>query len=371
MLQNNKKRSKKFLLILMSAVMALSVLAGCGDKSNAGAADKSSAGAVKDTSPVVAKYEGGEITKNEFDKEIALTLFFYPEYAQLINMEQFREYFVKQQIAYIYIVDKASDKEKADGKKKAEEQLAVIKKNNDKQLQEGLKTQKLTEAEVKDFMARNFIVVEHFNNQVKDENIKAQYEKMKPEFTTASVRHVLVALKDSAGKERKKEDALKKAKEIQARLNKGEDFAKLATQLTDDEGSKKTGGLYKDAKITDWVPEFKAAAATLPLNKVSDPVETQFGYHVMRVESRNVPTLDKLSKEQKDQVKVAAAGEIMAKFMENDLKKIIKEVKLPKPEPQKEAVPQPIAPETKPESGKAPAQQPAQQPKQEGTTTTP
>ncbi|MBG9734329.1 peptidylprolyl isomerase [Paenibacillus alvei] len=327
MLQNNKTRSKKWLLLALSAVLAISVLAGCGNK------EDKSAGKATDNSKVVATYEGGQITQNEFDKEISNMLFFYPEYEQIISMDQFRDYFVKQQIAYRYLDGKAPEKAKQTGKDKAKEQIGVMKKQiGDKQFKEMLDKRKLTEDEITEYMARILTVVQDYNSKVTEDQLKAEFEKNKKDMTTASVRHILIGFKDKEGKERKKEDALKKAKDVQARLKKGEDFAKLAEQLSEDPGSAKEGGLYKDAAVGQWVPEFKEAALTLPLNQVSDPVETSYGYHVMRVENRKEKEYSKLTEEEKESLRTRAASELMNNFMQKDLDKLIKKIDLPKTE---------------------------------------
>jgi foldase protein PrsA len=64
----------------------------------------------------------------------------------------------------------------------------------------------------------------------------------------------------------------------------------LAQQYSDDPGSKSEGGLYADAPVKNWVPEFREAAISLPLNTVSEVVRTDYGYHVIRVEKRSVKT---------------------------------------------------------------------------------
>ncbi|WP_028543446.1 peptidylprolyl isomerase [Paenibacillus taiwanensis] len=328
MLQNNTKRSWKRVTILLTLVLALTFVAACGNK-NANA------------DVVVATYEGGQVTQAQFDKELANMLFFYPDYAQIIQMDDFRQYFIKQQIAYLYLAEKAPDKSKQEGAKRADEQIAGIKKQvGDDQFKKMLEAQKLTEADVKTYMDRILTVVTDYNAKVTDEQVKAQFEKDKTDFTTASVRHVLIGFKDKNQKDRKKEDALKLAKDVQDRLKKGEDFAKLAKELSDDTGSAENGGLYKDVAVSKWVPQFKDAALTLPLNQISDPVETEYGYHVMKVESRTNKTFDMLTKEDKDILRTKAATTSLNKFMENDLeKKIIKKIDLPKTEKKEEEKP--------------------------------
>ncbi|MBR2569541.1 MAG: peptidylprolyl isomerase [Paenibacillus sp.] len=322
MLQN-KKGSWKVSLVALMLVLALSVVAACGNKNSSEPADNS---------PVVATYEGGTVTQNQFDKELANMLFFYPSYQQMIEMDEFRQYFIKQQIAYLYLEDKATDDAKKEGKKEAEDQMAAIKKQvGDDEFKKMLEAQKLSEQDVLNYMTRIMTVVADYNAKVTDEQMKAQFEKDKNNMTTASVRHILIGFTDPEGKERKKEDALKLAQDVQARLKKGEDFAKLAKEYSEDPGSKENGGLYEDAAVGEWVEQFRDAALTLTLNEISDPVETSYGYHVMKVEKRTEKTFDTLTDDEKKQIRSTVASEEMNKFMDAELKKIVKDedIKLP------------------------------------------
>jgi len=72
------------------------------------------------------------------------------------------------------------------------------------------------------------------------------------------------------------------AKDIKARAEKGEDFAKLVKQYSEDPGSKDKGGEYTFPKGR-MVPQFEAAAFSLKTNQISDIVETQYGYHIIKL----------------------------------------------------------------------------------------
>lgn len=97
----------------------------------------------------------------------------------------------------------------------------------------------------------------------------------KQEVEKADVRHILVATEDEA----------KKAIE---RLNKGEKFEDLAKELSTDPGSKDNGGLYEGVEKGTFVAEFdKATFEDLqPGETTKEPVKTQFGYHVIKLEKR-------------------------------------------------------------------------------------
>jgi parvulin-like peptidyl-prolyl isomerase len=82
--------------------------------------------------------------------------------------------------------------------------------------------------------------------------------------------------------------ALVRIIEVQQKLGAGEDFAALAAQYSDDPGSQSQGGdLGWFARAQGLVQEFEDAAFGLETGKVSDPVKTQFGYHLIRVDERD------------------------------------------------------------------------------------
>ena len=105
--------------------------------------------------------------------------------------------------------------------------------------------------------------------------LRATIEKQaKEEVQKANVRHILVATEAEAIK-------------VIDRLNKGEKFEDLAKELSTDPGSKDKGGLYENIEPGTFVPEFdKAMFQDLkPGETTKTPVKTQFGYHVIRLES--------------------------------------------------------------------------------------
>ncbi|MCF7758652.1 peptidylprolyl isomerase [Paenibacillus xylanexedens] len=322
------KKVGKVLSVSMVAVLSLSLLAACGKKEEAKTPEST------DTSAVVATYDGGTITANEFDMEQRVMKFLYPEYAQMMDMDDFKEYLVKQEVAYEYLSGKATKDAKTAGTKAATEQFDKMKASvQADQWTEMLKAQKLTDDNIKDYMTRIMTVIKDKETGVTDDAIKAEFEKNKDQFTTASVRHVLIGFTNSkTQKERKKEDALKIAKEVKAKLDGGADFAEVVKEYSDDTNSVADGGLFKDAPVANWVDSFKEATKTLPLNKISDPVESEFGYHIIKVESRNEADYTKLSAEQKESLKSQLAAAEIDTFMQNELDKIVKEVKLPKTE---------------------------------------
>lgn len=78
-----------------------------------------------------------------------------------------------------------------------------------------------------------------------------------------------------------------KADEILQRVKSGEDFAKVADEISEDPGTKGKGGLYKDIEKGKMDPVFEQAALALEPGKITDNVvETPFGYHIIKLEKK-------------------------------------------------------------------------------------
>ncbi len=118
-----------------------------------------------------------------------------------------------------------------------------------------------------------------------EEEFRRYYEDQPQAFTTEEqrrIRHLLIALAPNASPEEKSK-ALAKIQEIKQRLAQGEDFAELAKQFSEDPGSKAQGGDLGFVKKGALEKNFLDAAFSLPAGKISDPIETSFGYHLIQV----------------------------------------------------------------------------------------
>lgn len=111
---------------------------------------------------------------------------------------------------------------------------------------------------------------------VDEKELKAYYDENKAQFPAPEqvhARHILVSTKDEA-------DAIK------AQLDKGADFAKLAIDKSIDKASGARGGDLGFFSKGDMIPEFEKVAFSLAVGKISMPVKTQFGYHIIKLEEK-------------------------------------------------------------------------------------
>ncbi|MFO0607937.1 MAG: peptidylprolyl isomerase [Polyangiales bacterium] len=101
-----------------------------------------------------------------------------------------------------------------------------------------------------------------------------------------SARHVLVMHRGSerapAGITRTREEARTRAEEVLRRARAGEDFAQLARTYSDEPGAATSGGDLNEFGPGQMVPPFERAAFALEVGAISDIVETDFGFHVIK-----------------------------------------------------------------------------------------
>ena len=121
--------------------------------------------------------------------------------------------------------------------------------------------------------------------EVTDEEAKQFYEANKAEFQqpdTVKASHILFLVSKEDSQEIV-DQKLEAAKMAEARAKKGEDFGALAKELSEEPGAKESGGDLGFFPKDRMVPEFSEVAFSQKVGDISDPVRTQFGWHVIKV----------------------------------------------------------------------------------------
>jgi len=168
--------------------------------------------------------------------------------------------------------------------------------------------------------ARNKLLMEQLLQSVTkealtDEAMHKVYDdavKQMSQEQEVHARHILI--RAAAGDEKASKEAEDKVKAIIARLNKGEDFAKLASELSEDPSGKANGGDLGYFTKQQMVPEFSETAFKLDKGQISEPVKTQFGWHVIKVEDKRVKPLPKFE-EVKSQIEQYVARKAQAELV--------------------------------------------------------
>jgi peptidyl-prolyl cis-trans isomerase C len=267
----------------------------------------------QDKDPVVAKVNGTEIRQSDINLA-------EEEAGQLPPMspEQKQDYLV-QFTADMILVSKAADDKKLGDTPDFKRKLAF---NRNKLLMEALLTQtgkeSLTEAAMK---------------KVYDDAVKQMGEEKE-----VHARHILI--RAAAGDDKASKEAEDKIKAIIVRLNKGEDFAKVANETTEDPSGKANGGDLGFFGKEQMVPEFSDTAFGLEKGKISGPVKTQFGWHVLKVEDTRVkpqPKFEDVKPQIEQFVTRKAQAEMVTKLRESaKIERLDKPAEAPKaPEPAK------------------------------------
>jgi peptidyl-prolyl cis-trans isomerase D len=150
---------------------------------------------------------------------------------------------------------------------------------------------------------------------VKPEDLQAYYEKVKDRYSEPEKRHahhILIAIGDP--KDAKADAAaLAKAGQIEADLKGGKDFAELAKKYSADPGSAAQGGDLGWADKSAFVGPFADALFSMQPGQISDPVKTEFGYHIIRLDEvrpAHVRSFDEVRAELETEYRRDQAGEL-------------------------------------------------------------
>ncbi len=279
---------KKKILISLSALLLISTITtGCGKTAE-----------VKNGAKVAVSTNEEKITATEYYDEIKKD-----SISKLINMID------KGILEKKY---KSDDKENEAVKK----QIDQIKQNygsNESTYKSVLQSYfgVSSEDELEDMLRleykRNEAVKDYIKKNIKDDEIKKYYEENIYGEVKASQILISSSAKSNATDDEKakaEEKAKKKAEEIIKKLNKGEDFAKLAKKYSDDDATKSNGGDLGYFDLSDMEETFGNAVKKLKVNEYTkDPVKTTYGYHiVLKTGEKDKPKLNKVKSKIKDKL---------------------------------------------------------------------
>jgi parvulin-like peptidyl-prolyl isomerase len=165
--------------------------------------------------------------------------------------------------------------------------------------------QGFTKSELRKTLAKELEYQKFVQNKARELEITIPEEELLGYLDEISVRHILVSVKSGAGGEGLSDsEALARANEVHQKLTNNGDFVKLAKEYSDDPGSKNSGGLIGPMPVEQFknsmVKEFADASLALKPGEISKPVKSQYGYHVIKLESKGVPTGDEYNEKRSE-----------------------------------------------------------------------
>ena len=248
----------------------------------------------------VATYNGGSISKEEFDRQFAFQrLLIQPDYQAT---DEAKRQFLEQYIVLNKVIADAAVKdgiqlEDAEVRAAVDEyrqQLIDLAYAGDpNKLSAAMSRLKLTDQDMENYVRTSTLLSKYRASRVasitvSDDEVKQFFEDHKANFLHGTVSHILV-----------KTEA--EAKQVKERLGQ-EAFDAVAKAVSIDPTAQMNGGRLGNVEFSMFEPEFFAAAAAIPIGQISDPVHTAYGYEILRVESRTEPAFDQV----RDKVKTEA-----------------------------------------------------------------
>lgn len=221
-----------------------------------------------------------------------------------ITQEQLNEELNKQYGASVLsmmisnkVVDLEADKEKVkvtDKEIQAELDKMVEQYGGQDTFNTLLAQKRLTEDVFKEQIEQNLKVTKILEPSIEitDDEIKTYFEDNKESLDTpeqVEASHILVEDEETA-------------KEVKKKLDEGGDFAELAKEYSTDTQTKESGGELGYFSSGQMVEEFDKAAFAMDVDEISDPVKTDYGYHIIKVTGKQ-EAKEATLEESKDQIK--------------------------------------------------------------------
>ncbi len=199
---------------------------------------------------------------------------------------------VKQLISAELLYQGAAKQEYKDLEKDIDEKLVKGKSRfkTEEEFQKAIKDLEMNEKELREYTRRDLLITRFIEKTfvpkvtVSESDVRAFYDKNPDKFSQAeSVKasHILIGVESAATPEAKKK-AREKAESLRKELAGGADFATLAKGNSTCPSSKQGGDLGSFGK-GQMVPPFENAVFALKPGEMSDVVETQFGYHIIKL----------------------------------------------------------------------------------------
>lgn len=287
-----RRRKRLFLSFTLLVIMVF--LAGCG---------MVRVNPEVDNKTVVAKVAGEEIIKEEFNKVYGVFKSQYEKqfgtevWNQEINGKKFGDV-AKDKLLDMLIDEKLQMKKAAElgisvSDEEVNEEIENAKKyfETEEKFNEFLKGQNMDLEYFKESAKKEMIMRKLFENltekiTITDDEAKSYYDSHQDEFMSVKASHILL-------------DSKEEAEKMLQRVKNGEDFNELAQQYSKDPSAKENKGDLDYFRHGDMVEPFEKAAFALKPGEISDIVQTDFGFHIIKVEDSKLDKFEDIKEELK------------------------------------------------------------------------
>ncbi len=189
---------------------------------------------------------------------------------------------------------------------------------------EFLSNQKISLETVKNSIREALLIQRYLDQKIK-QDIEVSKQEILDNYTgvkSVSARHILI--KTQGESDSAKQSSYTEAQEILAKAKSGQDFTELAKKYSEGPSAKNGGDLGK-FQSGDMVPSFEEAAFNLEVGEISDIVETNFGYHIIKVYDKEQ---QRPLEEVYDQIEEQLKNQKMEKLYQDYVQKLIQDAEI-------------------------------------------
>jgi len=250
---------------------------------------------------IIARVDGRPITRKEFERELLMRVHDLESRAgkRVQVNDQVRALLVKDLInaeTLVVLAERAGAKpDEVAVKQRFEE--ARERMGSEDAYQAYLKREELTEEELLDKLREKLaadLYVQQLreNIEVTDEDLRKEYEdwvaasRLERDEDTTDVSHILIKVAPGAD-ENTWQAARERCNEARDRILAGEDFAEVAHGLSQDRGSARQGGAYREVRKGKMAAEFEKVMEGASIGEISEPFKTEYGWHILKVDARH------------------------------------------------------------------------------------
>ena len=240
----------------------------------------------KTNQDVVVIVNGEKVSRKDFDKRMNVIKRMNQDVTRSVQIQvvnQLAKKVLLKQFVEGQNID-VSDEEVQRELEKVKYFLESNPNSNEKSLEEILETQGSSISELKDEVRRTLALSKYLDERVSDDEKSIYFEANKSAFNGEKVKasHVLIdttKLKTDAELEKAKQ----KIEEVKKEIDNGADFAEMARKYSTCPSAENGGDIGFFKRKGSLVEEFAEVAFSMEVGEVSEPVKTQFGYHIIKV----------------------------------------------------------------------------------------